>query len=88
MDEYSGATDPPDTRFCTATSTYYVYMVETPNNGMLGKDKPDDEPPKHHRLHHCSEARKSHASNTGSWDIDASVDADDNGDPVTDEPGH
>ena len=65
---------PPIIGHWTATSTYDVYMVDTPEKKDDDdiqdpvKDKPVDEPPKRRRQQRRSRLRRAKDSNTGTGD--------------------
>ena len=84
MDDDAGGKqcqDPPITRRWTATSTYDVYMVDTPKeDNYKGRkdpieDKPAEAPPKHRRQRGRSKSRRAMESNTGTGDNDTPDDA-------------
>jgi hypothetical protein len=91
MDDDAGeeqAQNPPFTGRWTATSSYDVYMVDTPkeNNGDNEKDPVNDKPletqPKCRRQRHCSKSRRGKDSNTGARENNTPDDAKDKEDPV------
>src|SRR5215216_4198327 len=75
--------DPPFTGRWTATSTYDVYMVDTPkeDDGEGRKDpvedKPAEAPPKRRRQRRRSKSRREKDSNTGTEDNNTPEDAED-----------
>ena len=84
MDDDAGgeqAENPPFTRRWTATSSYDVYMVDTPKEGdddnekNRVEDKPPEIQPKHRRRRSKSRRRKD--NNTGTRDNNTSGDAED-----------
>ena len=77
MDDNAGdeqGQDPPFTGLWTATSTYDVYMVDTPkeDDDSVKKDpvedKPAEAPPKRQRQRHRSKLRRKKDNNTGTED--------------------
>src|SRR4051812_39169336 len=74
--EAEPAQNPPITGLWTATSTYDVYMVDTPekkdDNGTQDpdEDKPVDEPPKRRRQWRRSRSRRGREGNTSTGDND------------------
>ena len=65
---------PPITGRWTATSTYDIYMVDTPDkkddedDQNPNEDKPVDEPPKRRRQRRRTRLRRAKDSNTGTGD--------------------
>ena len=91
MDDDAGeeqAQNPLLTRCWEATSSYDVYMVDTPkeNNGDNEKDPVEDKPPeiqpKHRRQRRRSKPRRGKNSNTGTGENNTPDDVVDNEDPV------
>ena len=80
--------NPPITKRWTATSSYDVYMVDTPkeNNGDNEKDPVEDKPPeiqpKRRRQWRRSKSCRGKASDTGTRENNTLDDAKDNEDPV------
>ena len=77
MDDDAGdeqGPDPPFTVYWTTTSTYDVYMVDTPkeddDDGRKDpvEDKPAEAPPKRRRQRRRSKSRREKDSNTGTGD--------------------
>ena len=79
---------PPFIGRWTATSSYDVYMVDTPkeNNGDNEKDPVEDKPPeiqpKHRHQRRRSKSRHGKDSDTGTRENNTPDDAKDNEDPV------
>ena len=91
MDDDAGeeqAPKPPVIGRWTATSSYDVYMVDSPkeNNDDNEKDPVKNKPPeiqlKHRRQQCYSKPRRGKRSNTGTGENNTSDDAEDNEDPV------
>jgi hypothetical protein len=90
MDDDAGAEpaqNPPITGRWTATSTYDVYMVDTPKedddgNQDLIEDKPIEVPPKRRRQRRRSRSRRGKESNTGTGDNDTPENAEDSEHPI------
>ena len=91
MDDDAGAEpsqNPPITGRWTATSTYDVYMVDTPekqdDDGTQDpdQDKPVDDPPKHRCQRRHSRSRRAKDSNTGTRDNDTPDNAKDPVEPA------
>ena len=91
MDDDAGdeqGQDPPFTGRWTATSTYDVYMVDTPKeNGDDGRedsveDKPTEAPPKCQHQRQCSKSHRDKDSNTGTGDNNTPENAEDPEAPV------
>jgi hypothetical protein len=90
MDDGAGAEpgqNPPITGRWTATSTYDVYMVDTPKEDDNGnqdpiEDKPVEVPPKRRRQRRRSRSRREKESNTGTGDIDTPENAEDYDQPI------
>ena len=91
MDDDAGeeqAQKPPLTGCWTATSSYDVYMVDTPkeNNGDNEKDPVEDKPPeiqpKHQRQRRRSKPRRGKNSNAGTGENNTPDGAEDNKNPV------
>ena len=79
--------DPPFTGRWTATSSYDVYMVDTPKGAGDDKEEPDANKPsetqsKHRRPKRRSKPRRSKDGNTGTGENSTSGDAENNEDPV------
>ena len=80
--------NPPITGRWTATSTYDVYMVDTPerkdDDGIQDpdEDKPVDEPPKRRHQRRRSRSRRARENNTGTGDNDTLDNAEDSDHPV------
>ena len=78
----------PLTRRWTATSSYDVYMVDTPKEGNDDnekdpvEDKPPEIQPKHRRQRRRSKSRRGKDNNTGTGDDNTPDDAEDKEDPV------
>ena len=90
MDDDAGAEpgqNPPITGRWTATSTYDVYMVDTPKEDDNGnqdpiEDKPVEVPPKH-RCQRCrSKSRREKESNTNTGDNDTLENAEESDHPI------
>ena len=91
MDDDAGeeeAQNPPFTRRWTATSSYDVYMVDTPkeNSGDDKEDPVEDKPPeiqpKRRHQWRRSKSRRGKDNNTGIGENNTPDDAKDNEDPV------
>ena len=91
MDDNAGeeqAEKPPFTGCWTATSSYDVYMVDTPKEGNgddkedAVEDKPPETQPKHRRQRRRSKSRRGKDSNTGTRDNNTPYDAEDKEDPI------
>ena len=91
MDDDAGeeqAQNPPFTGRWTATSSYDVYMVDTPkeNRGDDKEDPVEDKPPeiqpKCRRQRRRSKSRRGKDSNTGTGENNTPDDAEDKEDPV------
>ena len=91
MDDDAGeeqAENPPFTGRWTATSSYDVYMVDTPKEGNddneknLVEDKPPEIQPKRRRQWCRSKSHCNKDSNTGTREDNTLDDAEDNEDPV------
>ena len=91
MDDDAGeeeAQNPPFTGRWTATSSYDVYMVDTPkeNSGNDKEDPVEDKPPeiqpKHRRQRRRSKSRRGKDSNTGTGDNNTPYGAEDQEYPV------
>ena len=91
MDDDAGeeqAQNPPFTGRWTTTSSYDVYMVDTPkeNNGDNKKDPVEDKPPeiqpKRRRQRCRSKSHRGIDSDTGTRENNTPDDAEDNEDPV------
>ena len=89
MDDNAGeeqAQNPPFTGCWTATSSYDMYMVDTPKEGDGDneknpvEDKPPDIQPKRRRRR--SKSRRSKESNTGTRDNNTPDDAEDQENPI------
>ena len=82
------AQNPPFTGRWTATSSYDVYMVDTPKEGNGDdkegpvKDKPPEIQPKRRRQQRRSKSRRGKDSNTGTGDNNTPGGAEDQEDPV------
>ena len=80
--------NPSFTERWTPTSTYDVYMVDTPKeddgNGRKDpvEDKPADAPPNHRRQRRRSKSRRDKDSNTGTGDNNTSDNAEDQEAPI------
>ena len=80
--------NPPFTGRWTATSSYDVYMVDTPKKPNDDdkedpvEDKPPEIQPKHQRQRCHSKPRRGKNSSTGTGENNTSDDAEDNKDPV------
>ena len=79
--------DPPFTGRWTATSSYDVYMVDTPKGSGDDKEEPDRNKPsetqsKRRRPKRRSKPRRSKDSNTGTGENSTPGDAKNNEDPV------
>ena len=79
--------DPPFTGRWTATSSYDVYMVDTPKGSGDDKEEPDTNKPsetqsKCRRPKRRSKSRRSKVSNTGIGENNTLGDAENNEDPV------
>ena len=85
--EEEQAKNPPFTGRWTATSSYDVYMVDTPKEGdgeeekNLVEDTPPEIPPKHQRQRPCSKSRRGKDSNTGTGEDNTPDGAKDREDP-------
>ena len=81
MDDDAGdEQEPPPTGRWTATSSYDIYMVDTPKEGDGDKtteDNPSKKQPKHRRQRHRSKSRHSKSSDTGTRDNNAPDNAED-----------
>ena len=95
MDDDAGAEhaeNPSFTGRWTATSSYDVYMVDTPKeaNGDDKEDPVEDKPPeiqpKRQRQRHRSKSRRRKDSNTGTRDNNTPDDTEDKEDPVEPTP--
>mgnify|MGYP005845018679 CR=1 FL=1 len=92
MDDDAGeekqAENPPFTGRWTATSSYDVYMVDTPEetNNDDKEDPVEDKPPetqlRRRRQRRRSKSRRAKDSNTGTRENNTPDDAEDNEDPV------
>ena len=91
MDDDAGeeqAENPPFTERWTATSSYDVYMVDTPKEGngdnekVSIEDKPPEIQPKRRRQWRCSKSRRGKDSNTGTGGNNTSDGAEDKEEPV------
>ena len=89
MDDDAGEEqEPPPIGRWTATSSYDIYMVDTPkeNNGEDQKDAMEDNPlekqPKRRRQRRRSKSRHSKNSNTGTRDNSSPDDAEDENNPT------
>ena len=91
MDDDAGeeqAQNPSFTGRWTATSSYDVYMVDTPKEDNSddeknpGEDKPPETQPKHRRQRCRSKSRRGKDSNTSTRDNNTPDDAEDQEDPV------
>ena len=91
MDDDAGeeqAQNPPFTGCWTATSSYDVYMVDTPKEGNgdneknAVEDKPPEIQPKLRRQRRRSKSRRGKDSNTGTRDNNTPDDAEDQEEPV------
>ena len=82
------AQSPPFTGRWTATSSYALYMVDTPKEGNGDneknpvEDKPPETQPKRQRQRRHSKSRRGKESNTGTRDNNTPDDAEDQEDPV------
>ena len=94
MDNDGEATAPPVTGRWMTTSTYNIYMVDTPKDGGDGANgdgtprrdgNPGEDPPKHRRQRRRSKGRRSRESNMGTAKDDTPDNAEDLGDPT---PAH
>ena len=78
--------EPPPTGRWTATSSYDIYMVDTPkednveNKKDTGEDKPSEKQPKRRCQGRRSKPRHGKNSNTGTGDNSTPDDAEDNKD--------
>ena len=89
MDDDAGEEqEPPPTGRWTATSSYDIYMVDTPkeDNGDDKKDPVEDKPlekqSKHQRQRCRSKSRHGKNSNTGTRENSTPNDAEENEDPA------
>ena len=91
MDDDAGddqSQNPPFTGRWTATSTYDVYMVDTPkeddDDGKKdpAEEKPAEAPPKRRRQQRCSKSRREKDSNTSTEDNNTPENAEDPEAPV------
>ena len=89
MDDDAGdIQEPPLTGHWTATSSYDIYMVDTPKEGDGDKateDNPSEKQPRHRRQRRRSKPRHSKSSNTGTRDNNAANIAEDEDNPL--QPG-
>ena len=80
--------NPPITGHWTTTSTYELYMVDTPekkdDDGTQDpiEDKPVEAPPKHRHQRHHSRSRREKESNTNTRDNNTPDNAEDSDHPV------
>ena len=86
MDEDAGdEQEPPPTGRWTATSSYDIYMVDTPKEGDGDKateDNPSKKQSKHRRQRRRSKSRHSKSSDTGTRDNNAPDSAEDDDNPL------
>ena len=89
MDDDAGnEQEPPPTRHWTATSSYDIYMVDTPKEGDGDKtteDNPSKKQSKHQRQRRRSKSRQSKSSDTGTGDNNTPDSAEDEDNPL--QPG-
>ena len=86
MDDDAGdEQEPPPTGRWTATSSYDIYMVDTPKEGDGDKtteDNPSKKQSKHRRQRRRSKSRHSKSSDTGTRDNNAPDSAEDDDNPL------
>ena len=86
MDDDAGdEKEPPPTGRWTATSSYDIYMVDTPKEGDGDKtveDNPSMKQSKHRRQRRRSKSRHSKSSDTGTRDNNAPDSAEDDDNPL------
>ena len=86
MDDDAGdEQEPPPTGRWTATSSYDIYMVDTPKESDGNKtteDNPLEKQSKHRRHRHRSKPRHSKSSDTGTRDNNAADSAEDEDNPL------
>ena len=88
MDDDAGEEqEPPPTGRWTATSSYDIYMVDTPkeSDGKATEDNPLEKQSKHRRHRRCSKPRHTKSSDTGTRDNNAADSAEDKDNPL--QPG-
>src|SRR4051812_14195145 len=82
MDDDAGdEQEPPPTRHWKATSSYDIYMVDTPKEGSgdgTVEDDPSKKPPKRRRQRRRSKSRQSKNSDIGTGDNNTPDSAEDN----------
>ena len=84
-DDVGEEQEPPPTGHWTTTSSYDIYMVDTPKESDGDEAMEDDPPEKQskHRRHRCrSKPRHSKNSNTGTRDNNTPDDAKDENNPA------
>ena len=87
-DDAGGEEEPLPTGHWTATSTYDIYMVDTPKEGNgdgTTEDDPSKKQSKHRRQRRRSKSRHSKSSDTGTRDNNALDSAEDKNNPA--QPG-
>ena len=86
MDDDAGdEQEPPPTGHWTATSSYDIYMVDTPKIGIGDKateDNPSKKQSKHRRQRRRSKSRHRKSSDTGTRDNNAPDSAEDDDNPL------
>ena len=86
MDDNAGdKQEPPPTGRWTATSSYVIYMVDTPKEGNgdeTTEDDPSKKQPKRRRQRRRSKSRHSKSSDTGTRDNNTPNSAEDDNNPL------
>ena len=86
MDDDAGDEEEPlPTMHWTATSSYDIYMVDTPkdgNGGVTAEDDPSKKQPKRGRQRRRSKSRQSKSGDTGTVDNNTSDSAEDGNNPL------
>ena len=86
MDDDAGDEEEPlPTGHWTATSSYDIYMVDTPKEGNgdeIAEDDPSKKQPKHQRQRRCSKSRQSKSGDTNTGDNNTPDSAEDNNNPL------
>ena len=84
-DDVGDEHEPAPTGHWTATSSYDIYMVDTPREGDGDKtteDNPSKKQPKHRRQRRRSKSRQSKSGDTGTGDNNTPDSAEDNNNPL------
>ena len=84
-DDAGDEQEPPPTGRWTATSSYDIYMVDTPKEGNgdeTAEDNPSRKQPKRRRQRRHSKSRHSKSSDTGTGDNNTPDSAEDNNNPL------